>query len=55
MLSPLPKIASDPVRAEVGSAIAQVLGLPEQEIEHLRRLLGCEPILTQKPLQHRRG
>ncbi len=47
-LLPFPQMAEDPVRAEIDSAIAIALGLPDFSI--LRQLLAQEPVVCLKPL-----
>jgi hypothetical protein len=47
-LSPLPEMASDPVRRSIDAVVSSVLKLPD--LEPLRRLLGSEPIIANTSL-----
>lgn len=47
-LSPLPDMASDPVRRSIDDALASVLELPD--LGAIRQLLASEPIICNKPL-----
>jgi len=47
-LTALAKLGTDPVRAEIDTALSAVLGLPD--IKSLRQLLAREPGLTGKGL-----
>jgi hypothetical protein len=51
-LLPLPKMASDAVRAQIDAAIADALGLPD--LTPLRERLAREPVVCLKPLRQRR-
>ncbi len=46
-LQPVSKLAEDPVRQRIDHAICEALGLPEDPIVALRRLLGSEPRFAQ--------
>jgi hypothetical protein len=51
-LLPLPKMASDPVRAQIDAAIADALGLPD--LTPLRERLAREPVVCLQPLRQQR-
>ena len=49
-LRPLPEMARDPVRMRLDDIVADALGFDREHVARIRKALGEEPSITNRPL-----